>query len=204
MMSRKGIVFYLSIWLCLLVSATGLADWLPGEDVLGIYSAPDGTGFISAGGNGYVSVYLVATGVSQPSGMARWECSISWTDHPGAVFYLGFELLGDAVNVSQVEGDFNVELAQPLLPMPDGSIALATINFMIFGAVVEVYLHPAHASSDPGYMVFAQGDDPEILHRFSWSQYDERCPVFYFNGITWDCFIPTARISWGAVKALYE
>ena len=198
---RHCVALSQAILVLILAAFPCLAVWPPGEDLLGLYTADDGTGYTNvdvAGGN--IDIYLVATGLTEPSGIAGWECSLSWTDDP-SLFFGSCELVGDAVNASQIQGDFVVDLSIPLPRREDASVALAKITFLVFGVVGHVWLHPAHESSAPGFMVYRHGDDPDRLHRFRWASSGEQNPVFSFNTGFTDLVCAT---HWGEVKFRYR
>jgi hypothetical protein len=181
------------------------ADWPEGDNVLGLYSANDGTGFAhigtpSAPVTGPYTIYLVATGMTDPSGVFGWECHVIV---PGTVFFTGVVYSGQAINVA-VAPDFAVGLASALPVDANGAIVLATLSFFVQGLAGELFLHPTTVPSVPGCMTYALGSDPGIILCFHWARGDQNTPVFGFNTGPLTPPIPIANGTWGLVKGLYR
>jgi hypothetical protein len=73
-----------------------------GGDVLGIYTADDGTGVSWLGTQtdpamGPQTVYLIVTEVSDPAGIHGWECHVK---AQGQIFFLYFPIIGDPIPIT--------------------------------------------------------------------------------------------------------
>lgn len=189
--------------LSLLLASAGFADWPPGTDLLGMYTADDGSGFANvdvAGGN--IDVYLVVTGVSESSGLQGWECLITFTDDP-SIFWGSVQYNGQVINVA-TPPEFAVGIAAPLPRGADGSIWLAKITFLVFGAEGRCWLQPNTTPSVPGAMVYVKGDDVGVFIEMGYSSGDEADAVFGFNTGPLTPPIATEGSTWGNVKDMYR
>jgi hypothetical protein len=178
----------------------------PSTDVLGIYTADNGTGLANRDAvfGTQITAYIVLSGCSTPEGISGWECSLVL---PTGVIMGAPILTPGAINVG-TSPDFAVGLPAAL---PRSSfMRLATLNFFILsGDPLYFKVRPISPNpTRPGCIVYAGGDDPGHIVIMNYSSGSETLPVFGINtgplyhvdGGT----IPTTGSSWGAVKSLYR
>jgi hypothetical protein len=188
--------------LALIFPAEVLAAPPAGDNVLGIYSdESDGENHLE-GPSGNVELFLVVSGLTEPSGVGGWECSVEWPFDQGW-FWLEPELQGPAFNLSPEEGQFIVGVgSSPLLPDGSGNVTLAILNLVVSSGRGYFYLRPAAEPSVPGQMSFVPGNDFNRILAFNWP-YGEDGPVFGINTGPVDEYGRDSS-TWGQVKASYH
>ena len=196
----------------LLLAAAAIAVPPAGPDILGLYTAEDGSGFanIDAPAYGYVDIHMLLSGCSSACGLAGWECAI---EMPEQVFPMSWTLNGEAVNIagspSFYDGpEFAVGLSRPC-PRTD-CMLLCTLRVIVMSEEpAYFYLHPVSSRpSIPGAMAYARGTDIAELRPMGWSSGREDMAVFGINtgplphadGGT----IAVVSATWGAVKNAYR
>jgi hypothetical protein len=186
-------------------------DWLyafappPGDDLLGIYTAPDGSGNDNIYATGLVEVYLLITGTTTSDAICSWECSIGI---PLGVALTSVQLQGQAANLIQPPG-FAVMLATGLEPV--GGVAhLATLEFEVpegRNCLVLASLQELDRPGFPAGSVGAYGVCGElgVPHWLFPSSGDPGACVFGFNtGPLGIVVVSASGSSWGAIKHLYR
>jgi len=188
-----------------LAPAAGLAQTpnigVPGDDNLGIYFIDtENTGWANHNiAAGVLTVSLVATGLTDMTGLSGWECRM---DFPAALFP-AVTLLGDGpINFANAP-DYVVGLNSPF--PHSNAIVLASINLFITSQdPTFLYLNVKPLPSIPDAMAYASGADFNILFPFNWSSGDEAVPVFGINTGPLDPPIATDEATWGSLKSLYR
>lgn len=181
--------------------AAALSSPPPGVDIIGIYTAPDGTGRDNVDVDGMVDVYLVASGIETELGLCGWECIVGV---PGTVFLGGASLVGQAVNVVEPP-EFVVGLAEPLFPV-NGIVHLATLTFIVPDVVACLWIPcsmlpaPWSPPGVPGYAICGSAE-PHALTPSSGACGE--C-IFGFNTGPLGIVTASAPASWGSVKRLYR
>jgi hypothetical protein len=196
----------------LLLAAAAYAVPPAGPDILGLYTAEDGSGFanLDAPAYSYVDIHMLLTGCSSACGLAGWECAV---ELPEQVFPVSWTLNGEAINIagppSFLDGpEFAVGLTMPC-PRSD-CMLLCTLRVLVVSAEpAYFYLHPASSRpSIPGAMVYARSTDIAELRPMGWSSGREDLAVFGLNtgplphadGGT----IAVVPATWGEVKNAYR
>jgi hypothetical protein len=184
----------------------------PGADVLGIYTADDGTGYAHARAAVFSEVvaHLVLSGCTSPDGVAGWECTI---DVPPNCMVTSWDLRGPCLNIagapSFVAGpDFAVGL---FVPVPREEVILLCSMEILVQSAEPAYFHLRPlvlVPTMPGCMCYSRGNEIGELVRMRWSSGSVDLPVFGINtgplhhvsGRT----IATVPATWGEVKAMYR
>lgn len=177
--------------------ATAQVD--PRPDGLGMYFDTGATVYCREAVTGPVSLYLILTNCSQPSGISGWECHATYDIPPGC-YEIGWTLAEGSSNESTAP-DFVVSLATPMPNAP--TMLLATLGLLIFCPdAIFFYLGPADSPSIPGLPAYAVGDDPGIMIPLHLISGNPDFPVASLND--W-CFSADAEeTSFGSIKALYR
>lgn len=112
-----------------------------------------------------VNLYVVATNISEESGVSGWEGRVYFDPAPRTAVTYALQGPG-ALNVLPPP-EFQVGMSQPGLPY-SSAMHLMTISFLYFGGCMNVGLGPITSveSSLPDVPVYATGDDPERLVPF--------------------------------------
>ena len=189
-----------------LLPAAGLADPPPGMDKLGLYSLDDGQGFAHLGApaatvTGLQTIFLIATGMEDASGVHGWEVCL---EVPAAIFYTGETIMGQGINVD-TPPCFAVGLANPNPRNAWDGVVLASMNFLLVDTDPHlIFMHPATVPSIPDRMVFALGSDSGDLRPFNWSGNLEENAVFGFNTGALDPPIQNETVTWGEIKSMFR
>ena len=188
----------------LLLPMTGAALPPPGENLVGLYTADDGTGFANLNCDlGQREIYLLMTGCAEPGGISGWELRVNLPDH---VLVLYWQIHGQYCS-DPTPPDLAIGLAIPF-PQTD-VILLLTMAVLVQDTTPGfVFLGPVSWPSIPGEMCFAAGDNPGNLQPLIPSSGDHSLPVFGFNTGPLPHLdrptIPNQCRTWGAVKVLYK
>jgi hypothetical protein len=171
----------------------------PDPDGIGMYFDTAGTEYCRSAVTGPTSVYLLATNISESSGLSGWEAHVTYTV-PAGCFETGWVLPAGSLNVSTAP-DFVVGLAAPAPYAP--AILLGTYGILVFCPdCIEFYVGPSNTPSLPGVPLYAAGDNPGSLIALQQSSGGPDNPVLQLNC---DCTIvgdePT---SFGGVKSMYR
>ncbi len=154
------------------------------QDVLGIYFDPDGTvNEVAVPQGTTVPAYLCLLNASAGSGVAGWECAITYTE---GFVVLYWDIQGGGINIGTLP-DFFVGLPVPLPWSPSIVLMQMTVWTPIEG-LCEFYLHPTSLPSLPGSMVYAPGNDIGNLIPLNWPTGGEEFPVAMLTST----FIPPA------------
>ena len=172
--------------------------------MLGIYSAADGTGFSNIDAStGPLTLYLVATGLTDPSGIQGWECSVHIpAESLDQIFLTGIGGYGGIPWYNPPE--ITIGLITPLLPDGSGAIVLNELYFFFVSGSVKIWLRPVTRPSIPGAMVYVPGLYPIEYRPFNWSSGDVDKPVFGINTGPLTPPISSENATWGGMKALYR
>jgi hypothetical protein len=194
----KKILVTLAI-VCL--AGTAMAQVDPDPDGIGMYFDLDATQYCLDYTGGPVSVYLVLTNASEPTGISGWECHVTYTV-PAGDFETGWVLPAGSLNVSTAP-DFVVGLAAPAPWAP--AILLGTYGILVFATgSMEWYVGPADTPSIPGVPVYAAGDNPGNLIPLQMVSGSPDLPVAQLNiGCPGDV-IGTQQETFGSVKAMFK
>ncbi|MFH1842269.1 MAG: hypothetical protein ABIF77_03610 [bacterium] len=187
--------------LCLLCLSNAIAQLDPFPDRIGMYFDADGLVVCHDFIGGPVTMYLVLTECTAPSGVSGWECHVDYSV-PSGNFEMGWTLVGDAINVS-TDPDFCVGLASPL-PGAE-AIVLATYGILVF-TTEEMWfrVREANLPSISGYPCYAAGDDPGCLIALQPVCDDEaNAGLNAGTGCSW-CIVPSTPTTWGQLKAQYR
>jgi hypothetical protein len=191
----------------LLVAASAFAAPTdPAVDGIGIYFDTNGTSNCStASAYTNVTAYVLATNISESSGVSGWEAEI--TTNP-ATFPAGinFTILGGGLNVLTAP-NFQVGLANALPYAP--AISLLSISTFYLGGPIQFGIGPCTPTSFPARPGpgFAKGSDPGVLKPLTPAASDAVAgkPYFYWvAGVNTTCPVATENDSWGSVKNLYQ
>jgi hypothetical protein len=184
---------------------------LGGQALAQIDPDPDGIGFyadlggmvttVDVAPNVGFDVYLLATNISAPAGIAGWEMSL-WT--AGNVDVVGWTIPYAHVNVGYFP-DFAVGVWPPLPYQP--AILLMEVHLMV-GDTNPAELFVSYCSVPPpggslhNYLpVYVNADDISDLRNLFPSSGDIDLPVLRING---DAPIAVEPVTWGNVKTLYR
>jgi hypothetical protein len=182
---------------------------------VGLFLTPDGTGPTSTNEVGVpVNVYLVLINPVDDDGnplpgITAFDCMLNFSP-PGGLVSTGITFplegtinLGDTSQVAAGWMEFIVGFAMEIPTSPDGTVLLATIQFIqLYPASIYVTLGPASVPTIPGIMIFVyndpySGSTVQEMYPASGS-YDD--PVFAFSGSA----VPVVSRTFGAVKVLYR
>jgi hypothetical protein len=183
----------------LVIGGQALAQIDQGLDGLGMYFDTGANDYCMDYMGGPVSVYLILTNASEPTGISGWECHVTYAV-PAGNFETGWVLPTGSLNVSTAP-DFVVGLAAPMPFAP--TILLATYGVLAFVPdAMMFYVGPADTPSIPGTPVYAAGDNPGSLIPMSPVSGSADLPVAQLNG---GCgVIGTEDATFGSVKAMYR
>jgi len=202
----KRVCWFFVYLLVVFIPCSASADWPAGENLLGLYSADDGTGYNHIDvGVGPFTIYLVATGITDPIGMVEWGARITW-DTP-VDLYIPFPQPGWPA-YAPVPDEYCAfccghDIDSPL-PVIDDVVLLAALNFLVGCPGVEAYfyLHACDDSPVPGLMYYRGASNPDLPLPLGWTTGGEGYPDFSLN------LGPITPVvdagSWGAVKQLYR
>ena len=194
--------FFLYLLLLLANPCTTAAQDLPppGEDLLGLYIAPDfnepNAICVEAEPGEVATVYLLLTNPRyDDDGVCGFECLLSLG---GASTWIGVEFPVEAINLA-VFPELFVGWGQLLWPV-EGVVHLATVTFMYADDSEErVFVGPTSTPTLPGELAYCWGMGlPTEMFPASGS-FDE--PIFGVNNCG---ALPESPITWGAVKALFS
>ncbi len=179
----------------------------PGDDIIGLYTAGDGSGFDRYEGAGpTVRVYIVYSGLTG-TGIGGWETNV---EQVGAgVLFLSATLLGTGPVNLFTAPVFQVGLDVPMTsPGPYGTFAVASLNYFVTNpsAPTALLLNAIPDTSwpeDPG-PGYADAEDVGLLIRCTPSSGSQVDPSFGFWTDPFCCGPPVEPWSWGAVKGLYR
>ena len=141
---------------------TGLMEFLPGENLIGMFFDPEFTAleFQTSTVPEIVTGYLVLSDPSKSTGVGAWECAYDLT---GNGQYLGWQFEGQAINA----GNFNnLIIGIGGTPLPFGpTILLATFQILVPNPAdeLDLILKPTQFPSIPGQMAWAPGGQPGVL-----------------------------------------
>jgi len=210
---RKSLIGTLAV-LAALALVSGAAAQLPppGQNLLGIYSNDfDGPTWANVPGTGMITIYLICSGITSPSGgVSGWEAEV-FTEGTGAMLLSAVVQGQNPLNIMTPPA-FMVGLQAPMRDSNIGipfAFSLAEMTYFV-SSTAETFLRvdrPTQFSSfndhpdgpGPGY---ADADDPGILIRFQPSSGDLSQPVFGFN--TGGLGIRVEDETWGGIKGLFR
>jgi hypothetical protein len=189
----------------LLVAASAFAQTDPGTDGLGVYFDLGGTSnCMTATINPYTPVtgYLLATRLTESSGVSGWECKMMFDVAPAIP--PTYAIQGGGLNVLTAP-DFQVGIPSALPFAP----AINLLSFTLYyTAPIRFAIGPCSVSSfNPAAPGYAKGSDPGVLKRFTLAASDAVAgtPGYYFvAGINANCPVADATSSWTGVKNLYQ
>lgn len=193
-------------WVALFIAAsmsTGAAaaqiDQMP--DGVGIYFDPGATlnCTFTAAPFAPVTAYLVATNITEPSGISGWECTVQVA---GNLVAPAWTIAGGGTNFLTAP-NFAVGVGT-VVPLPFGPVVLlATLTAYVMNPtdMVNLYVRPAPQPSIPGSPVYAAGDNAFVLHPLGQSTGGPDFPVAAING---DCPVANETGTWGEMKALFR
>jgi hypothetical protein len=189
--------------ICLVSLATAgsvLAQVDDSPDGIGLYYDLGATEYCRTGVSAQTNLYLLATNLSQPSGLSGWEAHVTYTV-PTGCFETGWTLPTGSLNVSAAP-DFVVGLGEPAPWAP--AILLATYGILVFCPdCIEFYVGPCNTPSIPGVPVYAAGDDPGLLLPLQQSSGSSDLPVLQINCDP--CTVVGNETStFGGVKSMYR
>ena len=179
------------------------ADVPVGTNLVGIYTATDGTGLNNADITQYTSgtFYLCITGCEFTS-ILGWELRIR---NEAAGGTMGVNVSAWNINGSWVNADsppgFAVGLASPLPQNASSIIVPMSIDVFVLGQAY-FYLELPTAPSIPGNMAMLDGDDVGHIVAIHHPLDDLRCPVFGINTVP--IIDPIETATWGAVRRLWR
>jgi hypothetical protein len=186
------------------LAATGaVADVPPGSDLVGIYTAPDGSGLANQDVPPFsvTTVYLCLTGC-QFSSVYGWELRIRVEDIGSGISVNQWDIQGDGTN-GDMEPGFAVVFDTPLLENASGIIVLMAIEIFVMDSGY-FYLELPTVPSIPDNMAMLDGSDPGNLQPIHHPLDDLELPVFGINTGPLNPQIATDTGSWSAVKGLFR
>ncbi len=204
---KKLLIALLAAMASLALCSAAIALPAPGDDIIGLYTESDGSGFAHYEGAGpQVAVYIVYSGLSTPSGgLSGWETNVEQVG--GGIMFLNATLLGTgAINLFQAPV-FQVGLGVPMTtPGPDGTFAVASLNYFVTNPTdpTTLLLNAIPNTSwpeDPG-PGYADAENVGILQRCTPSSGSQTDPSFGFW--TGPLAIPAEEATWGGVKGMYR
>ncbi len=155
--------------LCTEVQCTGVGAYqtVPGDDLLGVFFDPGFTEFSTTIGAGHFNrAYVVLYNPSDPSGVAKWECSLNFI---GNIVRSPMEYSGAGVNIA-TEPDYNIVVGGSPLP-PATATMLATFRYAVMTphSVVLVQAGPTATPAIAGQMSWTPGGgaDPIAMAPFT-------------------------------------
>lgn len=194
------------VWVVLigLLVSSATAQIHPDADGLGLYFDLAGTAyeFQTMAPFQQVSVYLLATNVTDPAGISGWECAVNVSGvvaAPSWTVSAGLNVADGAAGLFQVGIGLN-ELALPAAP----TVLLATWTGFVMapGDVVEFLVTPYPGSvSFPDSAGYASGSDAGHLIPFD---INGGCFGSGWTIINMWCPLRAQELSWSEVKSLYR
>jgi hypothetical protein len=187
-------------------------DFPPGDHIVGIYTANDGTGYAHTDPTPFVPVelYLVVSGIPEGGMVMGWELFID-LQMPASWFVLQWTLMGAALNVKDPP-EFAVGV-NPGMPSENGSAVLMNITLLPGSSDTAFWRFDILQSvppSVPDEIVYVL-DDPGNLVPMTPSSGSKDRAVFGFNlgpGVVMPHeerpAIPVEQSTWGGVKDLYK
>lgn len=149
------------------------------EDLIGIYTAPDGTGVshMDAIVGPIYTVYVCVDNGSRLAGISGWELTIS---HSYNVVPHGWDIQGtNPLNIGSPP-DFMVGLQYPL-PYADPNCILIFDFFVTDTNPAWFSVDPCPWPSIPDHPVYADGADPGIVVALDWYSGGDAYPDFQIN-----------------------
>jgi len=158
------------------------------NDLLGLYSAPDGTGSsrMEIAPNTYGKIYLCVRNGTDLLGAWAWECLL---DIPGNMVVYQWDMTWGYNNPY---GPLNIATPPEFIVgvgvnpiLHDEFICLMTIYFFVTDSNPgHIYLHPCSMPSIPDHPVYVGGFSPGNLLALDWACGAEQVPAFVINGGT--------------------
>ena len=195
----------------LALAAPAMAVVDPGTNGIGVYFDLEANANCAAPtAMGMLNMYLIATNISETSGISGWETHVYFNPAPPAGVSYTFAGTG-AVNPLTAP-DFQVGMGGGPLPYSPAVLLLTMSTYYFPGVAFQIGLGPIitaptsfPATNRPGY---AAGNDPGRLINLVPSS---NVPIpgsnsgYYVAGVnSGDCPVPNEETSWGDVKALYQ
>ncbi len=182
-----------------LTAATAWAQLDPGPDGIGIYTDLEGLSNSLVADEGVITLYVLATGISDPDGIQGWEFGLRFD---GALEYIGFAIPYPCWSVVYYPTFAAIATTAPLDNAP--VIHLVTLYFTVTGSEPgNIYVE--HGYAPPGgsggtYMpvYYSDADHVHILYPSSGGI---ELPVFRLNA---EAPVATESMAWSHVKALYR
>jgi len=192
----------LTLLLSLAFVLPSLAQLDPDPDGVGIYADLDGLQNNLMTGEGIIELYVLATGISAPDGMAAWELSLFYD---GPLVYAGHVIPYNNVNVGQWPS-YSVGHAQAV-HAPAPIMHLMTLTFVVTGTNTpgEIFIRqadmPEGGSIGNNLPAYCNGVPPYDLYTMFPSSGGIDAPVFRVNG---DQPVATKSVSFSGIKALFK
>lgn len=208
---KKSLTLLLSLAVLLLSGASALAGFPAGNNRLGLYTATTDVEaqqvLTTTDPFQSVTIYLVATGVTQTAGISGWECAFTIE---GTATALGWTVTGGGTNFLNPPA-FSVGIGEGALALPNvgGVIHLATATFFVqtITTPISFFLWPIDTPSIVGFPVYADGLDATTLIPFNWPHLPEgwgggqEWGIFHING---PAQVSSEDQTWGSVKRLFD
>ena len=202
----------LALALLTVALAAGVAGAVPGPNSIGVYCDVNASSNWCTGvpSGAMLNWYLIATGVTESSGLSGWEAHVYFDPMPMAGVSYTYGGTG-AVNPLTAP-DFQVGLGGgPIAQAP--AMVVLTMGTFYLGGELLIGVGPITTAptsfpdtNTPGY---AAGNAPEVLIPL-WPSSDQQ-PIEGVDHAYWVCGINTPSpindvtdTSWGSVKALYQ
>jgi hypothetical protein len=156
-----------------------------------------------------LNMYLIATNITESSGISGWETHVYFNPVPGAGVTYTYAGVG-AVNPLTAP-DFQVGMGGGPLPYSP-AVLMLTMSTFYLGGPLSIGLGPITTAPtsfpltrSPGY---AAGNDPSKLVALkcssNWPWLSVPNAFLVAGANAGDCPVPTEDTSWGGVKALYQ
>lgn len=186
----------------LILAIPALAQLDPDPDSVGIYADLGAMQNSMVAEEGTIELYVLATGISSPDGMAAWELSLFFD---GPLVYLGYIIPYNSINVGQWPS-FSVGHGQAVHE-PQPIMHLMTLTFLVIGTDQpgEIFIGPADApeggSLGNDLPAYCNANATYDLYTMSPSSGSIDAPVFRVNG---DAPVATDEVTFDGIKALYR
>lgn len=200
----------LAVALLTVALAASVAGAAPGPDRIGVYCDVDATqNCCTPPPYAMLDLYLIATGVTESSGLSGWETHVYFDPTPSAGITYTYAGVG-ALNVLTAP-DFQVGIGGGTIPQSPAML-LVTMSTFYLGGPLKVGVGPIITAptsfpdtNTPGY---AAGNAPEVLVPLwpvrNWYEVDGAPGAYWVASVNTDCVNPSAETSWGSVKTLYQ
>lgn len=206
-MDRSAMTWKTILCLVVFLAGMGWANAQGTSDLIGIYTADDGTGANYMDANLYqpYTVYLCVENASEVSGIIAWECNIETTS---GLMVLAWDLTwgkyatSGPLNIG-TPPDFIVGVGKTPLENSD-CINLMSITYMVTDPSPQYFwIHPSPVPSLPDHPVYIPNHNIGLLKPLYWESGDEIHPAFAVNTEALELSTDAVSVAAGAEVDFY-